>query len=228
MLEELKEKVCYANSLLPKNGFCYFTWGNVSAIDREKEMIVIKPTGVPFEELTTGMMSVVDLNGNLIEGLPPSMDTITHLELYRSFPIIGGVTHAHSKWAVIMAQAGQDVPVYGVTHAEYFYGDIPCTIPLSDEQIHKNYRREIGVQIVRSLYEKKLSPERVSACLVAAHGPFAWGKNALDSLRNAAVLEMICMTAWHNAQMQPKANRISQTLLDEHYFTRINTQKPIG
>jgi len=225
MLEELKERVCQANKLLPRNNLCLFSWGNISAIDRENGMVVIKPSGASFEKLTAQVMSVTDLGGKLVEGAPPSSDIRTHLELYRSFPAIGGIVHTHSKWASIMAQAGMDIPVYGGSHAEYFHGDIPCTKPLTDEQIHADYRRESGLSIVRALYEKKLSPERMGACLVVSHGPFTWGANELAALQNAIVLEEIAMTAWHTMQLPFNAGKISQTLIDEHYFQRNGRQQ---
>ncbi|MDR2532027.1 MAG: L-ribulose-5-phosphate 4-epimerase AraD [Oscillospiraceae bacterium] len=228
MLEQLKERVCKANKLLPRNNLSLFSWGSVSGIDREQGLMVIKPAGASFEKLVPKSMSVVDMSGKLVEGSPPSVDTLIHLELYRSFPTIGGVTHTHSKWATIMSQIGLDIPVYGAVHAEYFYGDIPCTKPLTNDQIHKDYARETGLAVVRALYEKKLTPERVGACLVASHGPFTWGATELVAVQNAIVLEEVSMSAWHTMQMPIKIGKIPQTMLDEHFFTRNSKQQPSG
>jgi L-ribulose-5-phosphate 4-epimerase len=230
MLDDLKERVCKANKLLPRNNLSLFSWGSVSAIDRDKDVMVIKPTGASFDKLTPKVMSVVNMSGKLIEGSPPSVDTLAHLELYRSFPLVGGITHTHSKWATIMAQIGMDIPVYGAVHAEYFYGDIPCTKPLTNEQIHKDYARETGLAIVRTMYEKKLTPERVGACLSISHGPFTWGANELVAVQNAIVLEEVSMAAWHTMQVPIKVGKIPQTMLDEHFFTRNSNskQQPIG
>jgi L-ribulose-5-phosphate 4-epimerase len=228
MLEQLKERVCNANKLLPKNNLSLFSWGSVSAVDREKELMVIKPAGASFDKLMPGGMSLVNMNGKLIDGSPPSADTPIHLELYRSFPLIGGITHTHSKWATIMAQIGLDIPVCGAMHAEYFYGDIPCTNLLTNEQIHKDYARETGLSIVRTMYEKKLTPERVGACLVAAHGAFTWGANEFVAVQNAIVLEEVAMAAWHTLQVPLKVGRIPQTMLDEHFFARNSKQAPIA
>jgi L-ribulose-5-phosphate 4-epimerase len=226
--EQLKGRVCKANKLLPRNNLSLFSWGSVSAIDREQGVMVIKPTGASFDKLTADIMSVVDMSGRLIEGSPPSIDTLAHLELYRSFPLVGGIAHTHSKWATIMAQIGLDIPVFGAVHAEYFYGDIPCTKMLTNEQIHKDYARETGLQIVRTLYEKKLTPERVGACLVASHGPFTWGATELVAIQNAIVLEEVAMAAWHTMQVPLKIGGIPQTMLDEHFFTRNSKQTPTG
>ena len=228
MLEELKERVCNANKLLPRNNLCLFSWGNVSAVDREKGMMVIKPTGISFEKLTAKDMSVVDMDGKSIEGLPPSFDTPTHLELYRSFTNIGGITHVHSKWATIMAQIGLDIPVFGATHAEYFYGDIPCTKPLTNEQIQKDYRTETGLQIVRTLYENKLTPEQMGACLALSHGPFTWGTTELVAVQNAIVLEEIAMAAWFIMQVPFKVGAVPRAILDEHYYARNGKTKATG
>jgi L-ribulose-5-phosphate 4-epimerase len=228
MLEQLRERVCKANKLLPRNNLSLFSWGSVSAIDRDKGIVVIKPTGASFDKLTPKVMSVVDMSGKLIDGATPSVDTLIHIELYKSFPLIGGITHTHSKWATIMAQIGLDIPVYGAMHAEYFYGDIPCTKPLTNEQIHKDYARETGRSIVRAMYEKKLTPERVGACLAASHGPFTWGATELVAIQNAIVLEEVAMSAWHTMQVPIKLGRIPQPMLDEHFFTRNSKQAPTG
>jgi L-ribulose-5-phosphate 4-epimerase len=228
MFEQLKERVCKANKLLPRNHLSLFSWGSVSAMDREHNVVVIKPTGASFDNLTPKEMSVVDMKGKSIDGEPPSADTPIHLELYRAFPLIGGAAHVHSKWATIMAQIGLDIPVYGAMHAEYFYGDIPCTKLLTDEQMQKNYARETGLSIVRAMYNNKLTPERLGACLIASHGAFTWGATEMVAIQNAIVLEEIAMSAWHTMQAPFKVGSIPQTMLDEHFFARNSREIPLG
>lgn len=220
MLEELKEQVCAANRQLPKLGLVVFTWGNVSGIDREKGLFVIKPSGVPYEELTPEDMVVVNLSGEKMEGrLNPSSDTPTHCELYRSFPAIGGVVHTHSCWATIWAQAGRSIPAYGTTHADYFYGDVPCTRAMTDAEIQGEYEKETGKVIVETFRGKR--PEEIPAVLVRSHGPFTWGKDCSEAVYHAVVLEKIAMMAWHTAAIaQTPAEKMQQVLLDKHFLRK--------
>lgn len=176
MLEDLKNQVYEANMALPKYNLVVFTWGNVSGIDREKELVVIKPSGVEYEELTPEDMVVVDFDGNVVEGnLKPSSDTATHIELYKKFENIGGVVHTHSSWAVSFAQAGVSIPAAGTTHADYFYGDIPVTRKMTEEEIVRNYEKNTGVVIAETFNEKGIDPDTIPGVLVNDHGPFTWG-----------------------------------------------------
>ncbi len=220
MLETLKKEVYEANMALPKHGLITFTWGNVSGIDREKGLIVIKPSGVPYEELTVEDMVVLDLDGNKVEGkLNPSSDTDTHLELYRNFPKIGGVVHTHSRWATIWSQAGRGIPAYGTTHADYFYGEIPCTRRMTQEEIQGAYELETGKVIVERF--KGINPNFVPAVLVESHGPFTWGKDAHEAVHNAVVLEEVAMMAWHRENISGSvANPMDQVLLDKHFLRK--------
>jgi L-ribulose-5-phosphate 4-epimerase len=219
MLEALKKQVWQANLLLPKHGLVVFTWGNVSAVDREHGLVVIKPSGVEYDALTPEDMVVVDLQtGETVEGtLKPSSDTETHLALYRSFQNIGGVVHTHSRWATIFAQAGLAVPPLGTTHADYFYGDIPCTRKMTAGEIGGAYERETGNVIIETFQGK--NPDDVPAVLVQGHGPFAWGKDAADAVHNAVVLEEVAMMAWHTRLLSPDA-RLDTALLDKHYLRK--------
>lgn len=177
VLEELKQQVLKANLELPKRDLVTFTWGNVSGIDREKNLVVIKPSGIEYENMTVNDLVVVDLNGNIIEGhLKPSSDTKTHLELYKSFPNIGGIVHTHSTWATVWAQSGRDIPAYGTTHADYFYGDIPCTRKMNEIEINNDYEKETGNVIIETFKHRDLKTEYMPAVLVNSHGPFVWGK----------------------------------------------------
>lgn len=220
MLEELKEKVCNANLQLPKLGLVVFTWGNVSGIDRESGLFVIKPSGVPYGKLTPEDMVVVDLNGKKVEGrLNPSSDTPTHCELYNHFPTVGGIVHTHSRWATIWAQTGRAIPAYGTTHADYFYGPVPCTRKMTIAEIDGAYEKETGTVIVETFYGK--SPEDVPAVLVNSHGPFTWGKNCDEAVYHAAVLEEVAMMAWHTETIAPKAAGPMQSeLLDKHFLRK--------
>ena len=208
MLDELKQQVYKANMLLPAHHLVTFTWGNVSAVDREKGLFVIKPSGVPYEDLTPGDMVVMDLAGNKVEGrLNPSTDTPTHAELYRRFPEIGGVVHTHSRWATIWAQSGRDIPAYGTTHADYIHGSVPCCRDLTEEEVVRAYELETGRVIASHFKEHNLNPLFVPCALARHHGPFAWGKDALDAVHNAVVLEEVAMMAWHTEalpQSQPR------------------------
>ena len=200
MLETLRKKVLEANLLLPKHNLVTFTWGNVSAIDRRKGLIVIKPSGVDYEHMTAADMVIVDLEGNVVEGdLRPSSDTPTHIELYKAFPNIGGVVHTHSRWATSFAQAGCPIQPLGTTHADYFYGPIPCT---------------------RSLTDEDMDPDAVPGVLVRNHGPFAWGTDAANAVHNAVVMEEIAFMNYHAITLNPQAPCVSQGLLDKHYYRK--------
>lgn len=219
MLEELKEIVCKANLLLPKYNLITFTWGNVSAIDREKGLVVIKPSGVEYDSMKADDMVVVDLeSGKVVEGhYKPSSDTPTHLVLYRNFPEVGGIVHTHSRWATVFAQANLDVPALGTTHGDYFYGDIPCTRKMTKEEIEGQYEHETGNVIVEAFEGK--NPNAIPSVLVANHGPFCWGKDAFEAVHNAVVLEEVSFMAWHDISIG-RAERMSQDLLDKHYLRK--------
>ena len=221
MLEELRRQVYEANMMLQKYGLVKFTWGNVSGIDREQGLVVIKPSGVPYEELSPENMVVVDMEGNIVEGnLNPSTDTPTHIALYQSFPSIGGVTHTHSLYATIWAQAGLDIVAYGTTHADYFYGDIPCTLPMKKEQIETDYEKQTGYHIVDTITARRVDPLDMPACLVASHGPFTWGTSAKKSVEAAVVLEEVAHMAVFNVNFQFGLTRIQDALLDKHYLRK--------
>lgn len=223
MLEQLKKQVYDANLLLPKYGLVTFTWGNVSAVDRQSGLAVIKPSGVEYEEMKPEDMVVVDLaTGEKMEGdLNPSSDTPTHLVLYRAFPNIGGVVHTHSRWAAVYAQSGRDIPALGTTHADYFYGDIPCTRNLEPSEIKGapgHYEAETGNVIVETFRE--LDPDRMPGVLVHSHGPFTWGKSAKDAVHNAVVLEELACMAWQNQLADPWIPVMQKDLLDKHYLRK--------
>jgi L-ribulose-5-phosphate 4-epimerase len=219
MLEKLKQDVLDANLLLPKMGMVVFTWGNVSAIDREKGIIAIKPSGVDYDQLKLEDIVLVDLEGHVVEGhYKPSSDTSTHLELYKAFPDIVGVVHTHSKWATIFSQAKRPIPAYGTTHADYYYGEIPCTRLLTESEIEGDYELNTGHVIVETF--KNLNPNYVKGVLVASHGPFAWGKSALEAVHQAVVMEEVAMMAWHVQMMNPEITPMQQTLLDKHFLRK--------
>lgn len=220
MLEALKQTVFEANLLLPRHGLVTFTWGNVSGVDREQGLMVIKPSGVEYDDLRPEDMVVVDLEtGERTEGrLNPSSDTDTHLALYRAFPHIGGVVHTHSRWATIYAQAGRSIPALGTTHGDYFYGEIPCTRKMTPDEIRGRYELETGNVIVETFRDK--APDDIPAVLVHSHGPFCWGKDPLDAVHNAVVLEEIAFMAWHNQMMDPAVPVMQQELLDKHYLRK--------
>ena len=221
MLEQLKKEVLEANLMLPKYNLVTFTWGNVSGIDREKGLIVIKPSGVEYDVMTAEDMVVVDLDGNIGEGnLNPSSDTATHIELYKAFPEIGGVIHTHSPWATSWAQAGRGIPAYGTTHADYFYGEIPCTRQLTPEEVEKAYEKETGTVIVEAFKERNIDPVAVPGVIVYKHGPFAWGKNPKQAVHNAVVMENVANMAYHAEQINPHGTPIEQYLLDKHYMRK--------
>ncbi len=219
MLEELKQQVLEANLLLPKHDLVTFTWGNVSAIDREKGLVVIKPSGVSYETMKASDMVVVDLEGKVVEGsLRPSSDTPTHIELYKAFPAIGGIVHTHSRWATSFAQAGISIEPLGTTHADYFYGPIPCIRSLTDEEIKGEYEKNTGLVIAQAF--KGIDPAAVPGCLVRNHGPFAWGKNAKEAVHNAVVMEEVAFMNYHAKTLAPDAPCVSQALLDKHYYRK--------
>lgn len=221
MLEQLKEVVLEANLLLPKYRLVTFTWGNVSGIDRGTGYVVIKPSGVLYDEMKTEDLVVVDLDGNIVEGdLRPSSDTPTHLALYRSFPTIGGIVHTHSQWATSWAQAGHSIPALGTTHADYFYGEIPCTRELTEEEIAENYELKTGHVIVETFQKNKLDPDAMPGILVNNHAPFCWGKDAHQAVHNAVILEEIAKMALHTRRLNPDVRPINQYLLDKHYLRK--------
>ena len=219
MLEQLKKQVLEANLLLPKYGLVTFTWGNVSGIDRESGLVVIKPSGVPYEGMTEEDMVVVDLDGKRVEGKwKPSSDTPTHVELYKAFPALGGIVHTHSRWATTFAQAGLDIPAMGTTHGDYFYGDIPCTRKMTPQEIAGEYEKETGRVIIETLAGK--SPADIPGVTVHSHGPFAWGRDAMDAVHNAVVMEEVAFMDWHAMMINPAAGRMQQELLDKHYLRK--------
>lgn len=219
MLEALKQQVLEANLELPKHGLVTFTWGNVSGIDRESGLFVIKPSGVPYEQLKAEHMVVVDLDGRVVEGeLRPSSDTPTHMVLYRSFPDIGGVVHTHSPWGTSWAQAGRPLPAYGTTHADYFYGEIPVTRPMTKEEIEGAYELETGNVIVERF--AALDPNQVPGVLVHSHAPFVWGKDAHNAVHNAVVLEEVAKIASRMLLIRPDTPPMDQTLLDRHFLRK--------
>ena len=219
MLEQLKKEVFEANLLLPKYQLITFTWGNVSGIDREAGLIVIKPSGVEYDEMTVEDMVVVDLEGNVVEGnLKPSSDTATHLELYRRFPNIKGVVHTHSRWATIFSQMGMPIMPFGTTHADYFDGEIPCTRDMTKDEVGGEYELETGKVIVE-LFEGK-NPDHMPAVLVKNHGPFSWGKSPKDAVHNAVVLEEVAMMAWHTQMAATQVTAMPEYLLQKHFYRK--------
>ena len=221
MLEQLKQEVCEANLELHKRGIVIYTWGNVSGIDRTSGNMVIKPSGVAYEQMTAEDMVVVNVQtGEVVEGKwKPSSDTATHLELYRAFPKIGGITHTHSVNAVAFAQAGLPVPALGTTHADYFYGDIPCTRELTEQEVKEAYEANTGKVIVESLNPMDTDIMAIPAILVKNHGPFTWGKNAANSVYHAVVLETVAEMAMKTLQLNPQSE-LKQYVLDKHYFRK--------
>ena len=223
MLEELKEQVYRANLLLPRYGLVVFTWGNVSGIDREKGLFVIKPSGVEYDKLTPDDMVVMDLQGRKVEGkLNPSSDTPTHAELYRRFPDIGGVVHTHSRWATIWAQAGRDIPAYGTTQADYMYGAIPCARDLTREEVERAYELETGRVIASHFEDNGINPNYVPCVLARHHGPFAWGKDAKEAVHNAVVMEEVAMMAWHTEALPQTTPRgpMQAYVLEKHFMRK--------
>jgi len=219
MLELLKEQVLKANLLLPQYGLVTFTWGNVSGIDRETGLVVIKPSGVAYDGMTAEDMVVVDLDGKVVEGKwKPSSDTPTHVALYRAFPAMGGVVHTHSRWATSFAQAGRGIPAMGTTQGDYFYGEIPCTRKMTPEEINGEYERETGNVIIETF--RGVDPMTIPAVLVHSHGPFTWGKDAMEAVHNAVVLEEVAFMDFHAMALNPGAGAMQQELLDKHYLRK--------
>ena len=215
MLEELKKAVYQANLELPKHHLVTYTWGNVSAIDRSNNFVIIKPSGVPYEEMKSSDMVITDLSGNIIEGsMKPSSDLYTHLEIYRNFKSIGGIVHTHSTWATIWAQAAKSIPALGTTHADYFYGAIPCTRSLKNDEVKNEYEKNTGKVICSSV--SGYDPLSIPGIIVANHGPFTWGKTAAEAVHNAVVLEEIAKMAFFTLQLNPEAY-MPQYILDKHY-----------
>lgn len=221
MLEQLKQEVYEANMLLTQYNLVTFTWGNVSGIDREKNLFVIKPSGVAYEGLLPEHMVVVNLNGDIVEGdLKPSSDTPTHLVLYNNFPDISGVVHTHSPWAVSFAQAGIDIPSAGTTHADTFYGAVPVTRKMKESEVIKDYEEQTGDVIVETFEKRKINPDQVPAVLVNDHGPFTWGKSAREAVHNAVVLEEVAKMTYHTMQLNPHDINMDSYLLDKHYLRK--------
>ena len=221
MLEQLKKEVYQANMELPKYGLVTFTWGNVSGIDHEKQLFVIKPSGVPYEDLKVEDMVVVDLEGNKVEGrYNPSSDTATHAVLYKRFPKIGGIVHTHSPWATSWAQAGRSIPCYGTTHADYMYGDIPCVRALAPEEIQEEYEKNTGSLIADEFERLGLDDVAMPAVLCHYHGPFTWGKDASDAVHNAVVLEEVAKMAYRAEQLNPQNPTAPPVLQDKHYYRK--------
>ncbi|OXM84432.1 L-ribulose-5-phosphate 4-epimerase [Paenibacillus rigui] len=219
MLETLKQAVWEANLDLPKYGLVTFTWGNVSGIDREQGLVVIKPSGVAYEELKAEDMVVVDLDGRIVEGrYKPSSDTATHLVLYKAFESIGGIVHTHSPWATSWAQAGRPIPALGTTHADYYYGQIPCTRPMTQQEIQGAYELETGNVIVETF--KELNPAYIPGVLVHCHAPFNWGTDPHNAVHNAVVLEEVAKMAYHTFQLNPSTTAMDQALLDRHFLRK--------
>ena len=213
MLEELKQQVCEANLLLPKHGMVTFTWGNVSGIDRERGLMVIKPSGVEYEDMKPEDM--------VVEGkYKPSSDTDTHLALYKAFPTLGGVVHTHSRWATSFAQAGKGIPAFGTTQGDYFYGEIPCTRLMTPAEIAGKYELETGNVIIETFQSRKIDPDQVPAVLVHSHGPFAWGTDPFNAVHNAVVLEEVAFMAFHAMALTPGLPPMQQELLDKHYLRK--------
>lgn len=215
------QDVLAANLSLPKYGMVTFTWGNVSAIDRKRGLVAIKPSGVPYENMLPEHMVVVDMTGKVVQGTcRPSSDTATHLEIYREFPSVGGVVHTHSRWATAWAQTGKGIPALGTTHADYFYGEIPCARSLKREEIDTDYELNTGRVIVQTFRELGIDPAAVPGVLVSGHGPFAWGRDAHDAVHNSVVLEEVAMMALQTMQLKPDIPPIDQALLDKHYLRK--------
>ena len=221
MLEELKQKVYEANMELPRRGLVTYTWGNVSGIDWEKGLFVIKPSGVEYDELKPEDLVVMDLQGNKVEGdMNPSSDTKTHLVLYNAFPQLGGIVHTHSPYAVGWAQAGRDIPCYGTTHADYFYGPIPCARHLTQEELDEDYEMNTGKLIVEEFQARGIDPVAVPAVICHSHGPFTWGKDAAQAVYHAVVLEEVAKMAMFTRQVDPSAAPAPQRIQDKHYMRK--------
>ena len=220
MLGKLREQVFQANLLLPKHGLITFTWGNVSGIDREQGLVVIKPSGVSYDVMKADDMVVVDLKtGVVVEGkLKPSTDTPTHIELYKAFPNIGGVVHTHSRWATTFAQAGRGIIALGTTHGDYFYGEIPCTRKMTVAEIQGEYEKETGT-VIKETFQGK-DADTIPAVLVYGHGPFTWGKDPMDAVHNAVALDEVAYMNFHTLLLEPHIPSMQQELLDKHYLRK--------
>ena len=220
MLEQLKEQVFRSNLLLAKHGLVVFTWGNVSGIEREQGLVVIKPSGVSYEEMKAEDMVIVEVEtGKVVEGkLKPSSDTSTHIELYKAFSNIGGIVHTHSRWATSFAQAGRGIMALGTTHGDYFYGEIPCTRKMTKAEIEGDYEKETGL-VIKETFQGK-DPDTLPAVLVHSHGPFAWGRNPMDAVHNAVVLDEIAFMNFHTLMLEPTISAMQRELLDKHYLRK--------
>ena len=219
MLEKLKQQVYEANMELPAKGLVTYTWGNVSGIDREKGLFAIKPSGIAYEDLEPSDMVLMNLNGECVEGdYKPSSDTPTHLELYKAFPQVGGIVHTHSAWAASWAQAGRPIPCYGTTHADYFYGEIPCARSLRPEEIETEYEKNTGLVIVETF--QGMNPAYVPGVLCTNHGPFAWGKDAEEAVHNAVVMEEVAKMAARTEQLKIEVGEAPKTIQDNHFFRK--------
>lgn len=229
MLEDLKAQVLEANLQLPKHNLVTFTWGNVSGVNREQELIVIKPSGVDYENMKVEDMVVVDFDGNVVEGsLNPSSDTPTHIVLYKSFPDIGGVVHTHAPWATSWAQAGRSIPPLGTTHADYFYGSVPCTREMTDREINGTYELETGNVIVETFQDQDINPNAIPGVLVHSHAPFTWGKDPAEAVHNAVVLEEVAKMGCNTFQLKPGTEDMNQALLDKHYLRKHGAEAYYG
>ena len=221
MLEKLREEVYIANMELPKRGLVTYTWGNVSGIDREKNLMVIKPSGVDYENLKPENLVVVDMNNNVVEGdFNPSSDTKTHVELYKAFPKLGGIVHTHSSHAVAWAQAGKDIPAFGTTQADYFYGRVPCTRSLTAEEVNSDYEFNTGKVIIETFNNRKLDPVAVPGVICRNHGPFTWGKDAAQAVYHAVVLEEVAKMAMYTITIDPDTPEAPQYIFDKHYLRK--------
>lgn len=221
MLEQLKQQVYEANMELPRRGLVTYTWGNVSGIDRQSGLFVIKPSGVEYDELRPEDLVVLDLNGNKVEGkLNPSSDTKTHIELYKAFPELGGIVHTHSTHAVAWAQAGRDIPCFGTTHADYFYGPVPCARALTQEEIDEDYEKNTGKVIIESFQGRNIQPLHVPGVICSSHGPFTWGKDAAQAVYHAVVLEEVAKMALLTLQIDPNAAPAPQRIQDKHFLRK--------
>lgn len=220
MLKKLKAQVYQANLMLPKHGLVTFTWGNVSGINRKNGLVVIKPSGIAYDDLQADDMVVVELEtGKIVAGsLKPSSDTATHLELYKAFPDIGGIVHTHSRWATTFAQAGRDIMALGTTHGDYFYGAIPCTRKMTKAEIEGEYEKETGTVIIETFRDQ--DPNAIPAVVVHSHGPFAWGRDAMNAVHNAVVLEEVAFMNFHAMLLDPNIQPMQQELLDKHYLRK--------
>lgn len=221
MLEQLKQQVYEANMELPRRGLVTYTWGNVSGIDRESGLFVIKPSGVEYDELRPEDLVVLDLNGNKVEGkLNPSSDTKTHIELYKAFPELGGIVHTHSTHAVAWAQAGRDIPCFGTTHADYFYGPVPCARALTQEEIDEDYEKNTGKVIIEAFHGRNIQPMHVPGVVCSSHGPFTWGKDAAQAVYHAVILEEVAKMALLTLQIDPNAAPAPQRIQDKHFLRK--------